>query len=353
MSLDNASGGWLELLAGRLLFQLPATKSFDVKLRADECIARKRAVVRAMDSALLAVMDFDPFRALLDVTEALREPWVAAHVADALYHAGRLDDLVPDTAVSLREHFVLEYVDSLAAEPWGLDLALLYLRHCPVAGKATAAALLDRVPVETDRDAHRVLHHCAELGLDELGRTVCAVVAARRLAQGHIGQATRWLLRAGDAKRLLAISSAVIEDYLATGSLEDAEVVIHAIGEGGGGSGALAFLEGFRHLQAAVTAGDHAEASRLTCDILRRGLVPRRFIFDVLFTALPLLENPTIVFNFEETGLLAATLHALEADCKRNELIGHIPVAHIDAVRLSISRNLARATIAVQSSRKN
>ena len=75
----------------------------------------------------------------------------------------------------LSEFFLLEYASSLIAHPSLWQVAMGYLSECPLQGRHYMEAYIERVPVESERKACKVLRLCEKYQLREQGRSVSEV----------------------------------------------------------------------------------------------------------------------------------------------------------------------------------
>jgi nuclear pore complex protein Nup85 len=75
---------------------------------------------------------------------------------------------------------------------------------------------LERVGIDSERKALKLLRLCAIHRLDRLERTVCRVMGRRAVATGQTGSALVWYTRAGDEASVDAVTQLanhVLEDY--------------------------------------------------------------------------------------------------------------------------------------------
>jgi hypothetical protein len=81
-------------------------------------------------------------------------------------------------------------------------------------------------------------------------------------------------------------------------------------------------------------------------DLIQNRPLPRKYIFDVLFASVPLLEAPEDGFGVEGTEALMRALAALESSTAADNPLASVPSAQIEAVRLALARNLSRGLLA-------
>ena len=149
---------------------------------------------------------------------------------------------------------MLEYAGGLLADPSLWPVAAAYLATCGPLGAAHLAASVERIPLDTDRKAHKVLHLCHAHGLADQGAgaaapppprpvpcwphplrartlggpaatTVCRVMGRRALGHGRVGAALQWYLRCEDVPALVQLADALLSDFAATGVLDPANAV--------------------------------------------------------------------------------------------------------------------------------
>ena len=69
----------------------------------------------------------------------------------------------------LSEFFLLEYASSLVAHPSLWQVAMGYLSECPLQGRHYMEAYIERVPIESERKACKILRVCEKYELREQG----------------------------------------------------------------------------------------------------------------------------------------------------------------------------------------
>ena len=130
--------------------------------------------------------------------------WFPAHLLDLLHHADEIDHIghhqphgggerdggggVGETAQlqpgpGLREFLLLDYASCLMSHRSLWQLGVLYLDNCPVQGLFRLELLLERVPLESERKANKVIGLAAERGLSGVVTQTCKVMGMRALKE--------------------------------------------------------------------------------------------------------------------------------------------------------------------------
>jgi len=180
----------------------------------------------------LAISAQDP-HASLTAFGLLRMPWMAAHMADLLAHAGHLKPLPPasddhrnlvanlggdDCGHAQRALLIEEYVETLLGDSHLWQVASIYaLGMETVCGKGRhhlaptglrhiqclAQLIMERAPTDTEVSATRAYTFARQLDLTDACRSICLSRAMRvRRSLVGTGNCGRWLLFA-DAPQLL------------------------------------------------------------------------------------------------------------------------------------------------------
>ena len=98
---------------------------------------------------------------------------MAAHMTDLLHHCGQLELSANASSVlnqrkyrcSLREHILLEYAEGLLSHGSLWQVGVSYLDFCPQFGRQHLALHLDKLPVDSDVKATKVLRVMEKRGL--------------------------------------------------------------------------------------------------------------------------------------------------------------------------------------------
>ena len=120
-----------------------------------------------------AAFEFDLHTVVKDCCSHLPNWWMAAHLTDLLHHCGQLDLSADASSVlgqrkyrcSLREHIILEYAEGLFSHASLWQVGVGYLDFCPQFGRQHLALHLEKLPVDSDVKATKVLRMMEKRGL--------------------------------------------------------------------------------------------------------------------------------------------------------------------------------------------
>eukprot|EP01135_Chromosphaera_perkinsii_P004840 Nk52_evm4s299 gene=Nk52_evmTU4s299 len=412
----NACDNWQQYFISKLLYQNPMLGRADLSREAHECadVYKRHWEEKCdmgydeesgqglLDKISLSIFDLDVFRVLRECSNNLGTWWFVSHLGDLLHHCGHLDALELDYGCDLREFFLLEYASSLFSEDGLWHFGVDYFKHCPAFGVEFAENLLSRVPVlGSEKKARKVMHECAKLGLDKLYRTVAATYGTRMFRMNKLGSALEWYVKAKDFSKVSIIADIMMTKYFESGEFSNLDVLdclsnsLEEIDEGSEGgsllgdafelrnSEALVFLSKFKLFHDLYHNGEYMEAGGAIIELLTLGIAPKKFWVEILFDAVPLLENEEIVFDRSETCELLNCLEELHISHRSKEYLkgfgqpavskeqlegfsgsGRMPStsthghgsgkkgederSSIDIIRLALARNLSRAIILEQ-----
>ena len=344
---------WPELLVSEVLLSKPSVKAFDLRPRADDCIAQlggggsalSGGALTPIDELLLAVLDFDEVRAVR-IGGGVLPKWMMAHLVDLLVHAGHLRDMQTIDNVSLREFFILQHAESLMGVEAGYQLAAKYFMECPTLGRGHLARLVLTTPLETERRVLKLMRICSDAGLDEEAREICTTWGMRLMRKGNVGAGCFWLLRAGATDRLAELSGDLLADYIASGSIRDLDAIAEVMGNDLDlSSGRLAIFGKFRDLSTQVETDPQAALASIVAMVASDLAAPKRHWFDLLFMAVPVLESPDVSVSVKDAYALLGALQTLTASPRKDAYLDRVSPARIEVVRLALARNLSAAVI--------
>lgn len=206
-----------------------------------------------LDRILVSTIRRDVPNMVFECHEQAFTNWFLAHAVDFLIHCkvDMLADCVNDDGLDLREFFLLEYADDLTMHAnsfW--QLAASYLPFCEKRGKARLEVLVERVPLDSERTAYKLLRLCKLHGLEEQAETIYRVMGTQRLPGGaaHVdtragaryGGAIHWLKKARDSTCVSRLARHLISLFTARvgqsegewlGSTSEIEAVLENLGE--------------------------------------------------------------------------------------------------------------------------
>ncbi|KAI7804063.1 nuclear pore complex protein Nup85 [Triplophysa rosa] len=200
---------WYHFLVTRLLFCHPTIKPPDLHYYAKSSMnmfVGPRASPEPLDIILLSAFEFDLHQVIKDCSFTLNNWWFVAHLTDLLDHCKLLQSHNLHFGSNLREFLVLEYASGLFTHHSLWQLAVDYFDHCPELGRVYLELLIERIPLDTERKALKVLRVCEDRQMSEQVRSICKIMAKRSLRNNRLGSALSWSIRAKDAAFATLIS---------------------------------------------------------------------------------------------------------------------------------------------------
>jgi len=348
---------WYELLIARLLYSEPTVKTHELHshaLAAIESIGGYECLA-PLDEIVLAILNFDVLKVIKKCSESLPNWWFVAHLTDLLFHCGMLKDHDLGYGADLREFLILEYSQSLMANQSMWQVASDYLVSCPKYGRAQLEVYVERIPLDSDKKAVKVLRLCEQHGLLDQAKSICKVMAMRAFRYGRLGSALSWCLRAKDAVFADFLAERIFIEYMDTGTLYDLDV-IDSLGPAMLLSDKLTFLGKYREFHKLYKDGKFNEAGNLLLQLLSSSLAPQRFWMTLLIDALPLIEHDKTIFSSAQTYQIIHCLQELQLSINSEKYFARPDYADsvtqiedekdkLALLRLGLSRNLARALL--------
>ncbi|XP_030646420.1 nuclear pore complex protein Nup85 isoform X2 [Chanos chanos] len=343
---------WYHFLVTRLLYTHPTVKPTDLHHYAQSCMHMflgTRNALEPLDSILLAAFEFDLHQVIKDCSIALNNWWFVAHLTDLLDHCKLLQSHNLHFGSNLREFLVLEYASGLFTHHSLWQLAVDYFDHCPEFGRVYLELQIERVPLDTERKALKVLRICEQRQMTEQVRSICKIMAKRALRNSRLGSALSWSIRAKDAAFATLISERFLQDYCTRGSFSDLDLIDN-LGPAMLLSDRLTFLGKYREFHKLYGEKQFTEAAKLLLSLMTAKIAPRSFWMTLLTDALPLLEQKEVIFSAEQTHELMFCLEELTSEkCDPNPdqpmQDEEVESTKIELLRLALARNLANAIV--------
>ncbi|KAM4598192.1 nuclear pore complex protein Nup85 [Polymixia lowei] len=345
---------WYHFLVTRLLFSHPTVKPTELHYYAQSCMAMfldPRSVPEPLDSILLAAFEFDIHQVIKDCSIALNNWWFVAHLTDLLDHCKLLQSHNLHFGSNLREFLLLEYASGLFTHHSLWQLAVDYFDHCPEFGRVYLELQIERVPLDTERKALKVLRICEQRQMSEQVRSICKIMAKRALRNNRLGSALSWSIRAKDAAFATLISERFLQDYCVRGTFSDLDLIDN-LGPAMLLSDRLTFLGKYREFHKLYEEKRFTEAAKLLLSLMTAKIAPRSFWMTLLTDALPLLEQKEVIFSADQTHELMFCLEELTSSAKtaapsldRSMQEEDIEVTKVELLRLALARNLAMAIV--------
>uniref|UniRef100_A0A8C6LXB5 Nuclear pore complex protein Nup85 n=1 Tax=Nothobranchius furzeri TaxID=105023 RepID=A0A8C6LXB5_NOTFU len=298
-------------------------------------------VPEPLDSILLAAFEFDIHQVIKDCSIALNNWWFVAHLTDLLDHCKLLQSHNLHFGSNLREFLLLEYASGLFTHHSLWQCAVDYFDHCPEFGRVYLELQIERVPLDTERKALKVLRICEERQMSEQVRSICKIMAMRAVRNNRLGSALSWSIRAKDAAFATLISERFLQDYCAKGTFSDLDLIDN-LGSTMLLSDRLTFLGKYREFHKLYGEKCFSDAAKLLLSLMTAKIAPQSFWMTLLTDALPLLEQKEVIFSAEQTYELMYCLEELTSSLITEE---DVEVTKVEMLRLALARNLASAIV--------
>ncbi|XP_058509886.1 nuclear pore complex protein Nup85 [Solea solea] len=345
---------WYHFLVTRLLFCHPTVKPTEIHYYAQSCLSMfldSRSVPEPLDSILLAAFEFDIHQVIKDCSIALNNWWFVAHLTDLLDHCKLLQSHNLHFGSNLREFLLLEYASGLFTHHSLWQLAVDYFDNCPEFGRVYLELQIERVPLDTERKALKVLRVCEQRQMSEQVRSICKIMAMRALRNNRLGSALSWSIRAKDAAFATLISERFLQDYCAKGTFSDLDLIDN-LGPAMLLSDRLTFLGKYREFHKLYGEKSFREAATLLLSLMMAKIAPRSFWMTLLTDALPLLEQKEVIFSADQTYELMFCLEELTSSLNTAAPTRDKPMQEedleltkVELLRLALARNLAMAIV--------
>lgn len=303
--------------------------------------------------------------------------WFPCHLLDVLIGTGSCPAaaLHSEYGDDIRTSRITEFASSLLAQPSLFSLAPAYFASCGAFGMACLEAYLERLPLDCERKALKLLRVCHNNHLEQLARSICRVMGRQAVGNAQLGAALSWFGRAKDAASVTQLADRILLDYQhakTRGQTTDFQQMLDILQPMVHLSDRLAFLSAYGELIKQINGNKFVGAAeRLVTLLTTPQMVPKWFSIDLLLDALPLLETDEVVLSAPQTKVLMSALEDLTvshqslgylfgpcgtsrdvADSGAEEeeaLLLHRErrVDDIDTLRLALARNLSRAIFCV------
>ncbi|XP_055877804.1 nuclear pore complex protein Nup85-like isoform X1 [Biomphalaria glabrata] len=354
--LKDCCETWYHLLVSKLLYQNPTCRIQDLTYEIKPCQAvysNSSPQIQELDNILQAALEFDLHQVIKDSCTFLsnRSWWFVSHLADILHHCGQLDPQELPFGSNLREYLLLEYATSLMAHKSLYQVGIDYLDFCPVFGRSYIEAYVERIPLETERKAHKILHICLERDLLVQAQSICKVMGMKCLKQERFGSALSWFLKSKDATVIKQVTDRFLNEYCEEGKFSHLDLIDH-LGPSMLITNSLTFLAKYREFHTFYNNGDVKGAVNLLLSLISSRLAPKFFWMTMLMDALPLLNLPEVVFNVSQTYELLHCLEELQRDGTSNyKNLKETEIEKLKLLRIALTRNLANAILQERSVR--
>ncbi|XP_065668413.1 nuclear pore complex protein Nup85 isoform X3 [Hydra vulgaris] len=346
----NICESWYEIMVAKLLYTQPTVSTFNLKQIAVDCLELFNGIdnVSALDEIVLSILSFDIHTVVEKSSEIFPNWWFVMHLTDLLYHCDLLKSYNIDYGAELREFLLLEYSASLMSHPSLWSTAAEYFLNSPTHGRDYLAAYIERIPLDCEKKALKLIHICKTHGFPELIRDICKVMGMKAIRRKRLGVALSWCLRSKDEAFASIITDQFLDYYKDTGSFTQCDL-IENLGSSMLLHNKLTFLGKYYDFHKLYADGNFLEASNLLVSLLTSNLAPKKFWLSILIDALPLLEHEELLFNSEQTYELMQCLEELhlcfDRKLSKSKVVSDDEKDHVEMLSLALSNNLSRALL--------
>ncbi|XP_027811531.1 nuclear pore complex protein Nup85 [Marmota flaviventris] len=345
---------WYHFLVTRLLYSHPTVKPIDLHFYAQSSLDMflgGESSPEPLDNILMAAFEFDIHQVIKECSIALSNWWFVAHLTDLLDHCRLLQAHNLYFGSNMREFLLLEYASGLFAHHSLWQLGVDYFDYCPELGRVSLELHIERIPLNTEQKALKVLRICEQRQMTEQVRSICKILAMKAVRNNRLGSALSWSIRAKDAAFATLVSDRFLRDYCEQGCFSDLDLIDN-LGPAMMLSDRLTFLGKYREFHRLYGEKRFGDAASLLLSLMTSQIAPRSFWMTLLTDALPLLEQKQVIFSAEQTYELMRCLEDLtsgkperaEPDAQRLQ-DDDIETTKVEMLRLALARNLARAII--------
>ncbi|NWH76981.1 NUP85 protein, partial [Piaya cayana] len=351
---------WYHFLVTRLLYSHPTVKPMELRFYAQagdrinslfptismDLFLDGESSPEPLDTILMAAFEFEMHQVIKECSIALSNWWFVAHLTDLLDHCKLLQSHNLYFGSNMREFLLLEYASGLFSHHSLWQLGVTYFDHCPEYGRAYLELHIERIPLNTEHKALKVLRICERRQMHDQVRSICKIMAMKALRNNRLGSALSWSIRAKDAAFATLISDRFLKDYCERGCFSDLDLIDN-LGPSMLLSDRLTFLGKYREFHRLYGEKRFGEAAQLLLMLLTARIAPLSFRMTLLTDALPLLEQKEVIFSAEQTYKLMGCLEdltvgkAARQKCQDDD----VETMKVEMLRLALARNLARVIV--------
>uniref|UniRef100_A0A8C4UM24 Nuclear pore complex protein Nup85 n=1 Tax=Falco tinnunculus TaxID=100819 RepID=A0A8C4UM24_FALTI len=340
---------WYHFLVTRLLYSHPTVKPMELRFYAQssmDLFLGGESSPEPLDTILMAAFEFEMHQVIKECSIALSNWWFVAHLTDLLDHCKLLQSHNLYFGSNMREFLLLEYASGLFSHHSLWQLGVDYFDHCPEYGRVYLELHIERIPLNTEQKALKVLRICEQRQMHEQVRSICKIMAMKALRNNRLGSALSWSIRAKDAAFATLISDRFLKDYCERGCFSDLDLIDN-LGPSMLLSDRLTFLGKYREFHRLYGEKRFSEAAKLLLMLMTAHIAPCSFWMTLLTDALPLLEQKEVVFSAEQTYELMRCLEDLTAgkSDKQKFQVDDVETMKVEMLRLALARNLARVIV--------
>ncbi|XP_040571097.1 nuclear pore complex protein Nup85 [Lepeophtheirus salmonis] len=342
---------WYQWMTGKLLYTNPIVKVYNLPYHAEHAISQFGGLdaMCTLDSVILATIEMDVPAIMHELCSTLDNFWFPAHLLDLLFHSESLEEQGPNnkgaSSISysgLREFLLLEYATSLVSHHSLWQVGVLYFDHCPVQGPQRLEAIFERIPINNESRANKVINMALERNMTSVVTTTCKVMGMKMLKEGRIGSAMTWGLRSQDVKFTTFLADRLLLQYCNEGEFSSIDLLDN-LGSAMMISDRLTFLAKYREFHKLCSNSEFRIAANLLHSLLWSRLAPKYFWVTLLMDASSFLISDDVLFSSEQIYELMHCLQELVNDMELPKKQKALLDQHEGKIRIKLAKTLALA----------
>ncbi|RWS16491.1 Nuclear pore complex protein Nup85-like protein [Dinothrombium tinctorium] len=345
---------WYHLMVSLLLYTDPTFKEVDISVFAQQCVdiylsSDPDKELTSFDKILIAAFNYDLMQVIMESSFALKDNWwFVTHFVDLLYNGNLLEFYELVEASKLRESLILDYANSLMSHSSLWLIAVDYFDACPILGKQHLELTLERIPIEDERKALKIIQVAERRNLRELVKSVKKIVSIKWLARNRLGSALVWAIRSEDLALTTHIADLFLKHYTKYRKFPD-EDVLYNLGPLMLICDRLIFLGKYNEFSMLRKQCLLQEAGEILVSLISSKISPKFFLPTLLTDSIVLLEAEKQILNSDQTFQILAALEDYTCFNNSENFKDEVDLESFkekeDILRLAISRNMARSLI--------
>ncbi|CAB3223536.1 unnamed protein product [Arctia plantaginis] len=337
-SIRGRYSSWFDLLGGWVMFTAPWSRRHELGAAASACAGMAPGRTK-LDDMVRALLEGDLHQLIHEIQQISDNGWFATHLTDMLFHCGKLkilDDHHNNVTAKVRESLILEYGSLLMEHKSLWSVGLSYLATVPPEGLRRAELILERIPIDTEAKAMRIVAEAKKYGIAGIAPSLSRCACARHLQARRLGAALCWAVRARCPGAAQRAAHAALRHYTQAASLAARDLLLTA-GPAVLLSDALLFLGKYCDFHRLYNSREFKKAGDLLVSLITSKIAPDYFWKTLLLDTLALLERDEPVFTSKDTYEIMLCLELKPSNLEAEKA---------DLLRLALARNLARTALA-------
>ena len=205
---------WLECFAADILFKHPTTTNQSARellLNHFNALAEHNQDDSEMKRNLMYNIITGDIVEVISILSSTASLWTTVHITDLFYHANLLNSQHSENFSSIREKLIVEYASDLMRDARHWQLASNYLSHCGEIGPFVLSYLIERIPIQSDVKAFKLIQLCKLHNLQKQEKIIYTVLASKALQHHRFEACLEWLSRIPDHNRINKAISKIIQ----------------------------------------------------------------------------------------------------------------------------------------------